>query len=285
MRDTAMTTTCHHCTRPTNNTNLCRDHIATLRTQLRDIADLCLYADHKRARYGTNWRTGTIGRTPEQPLPYDPRVTPVIRSIERAISNAVALVQRIERPRVLVAARPAAQASWLTSYVPALASTPDGVRIIDQISEAHRRITSLFDVPPDQVYVGRCSEGCTESLYVDRGYTATVVACPRCRTEHPIQERREQLEAGVDSYLGTVKEIHRLLSQTFGQDVTPRMIYGLAAHGLIQQRGTRVELDIKDRRREVATYRIGEVREAVQMMHADRSQQKAVRRLAKAMVS
>lgn len=278
-------TTCHQCTRPTNGTYLCRDCTNTVRTRLRDIADLCQYADDKRARYGTNWRYGTIGRTPETPLPYDPRVTPVIRAVGYALAPAVSIVMAIERPKVLVSDRPAARAIWLTSHLAALTTHPDGPRVIDRINLVHHRITTLFDAPPEQIYVGRCGDVCTESLYVDRGHTASVARCPRCATEHLIAERRTQLEAGVDAYLGTVKEIHRLLTQTFGQDVSPRMIYGLAGHGMIQQRGTRAELDIKGRRRDVATYRIGEVRDALRVMRSDRSQEAAVRRLARAMVS
>lgn len=276
--------TCTKCDRPTRDAYLCTTCTATLKKTLTTIADFALYADDKRARTGSNWRTGTIGRTPEQPLPYDPRVTPIMQEADHALAEAVNLAITHARPapvKVLVSSRPAARAVWLTSHLAAFAGQPNGPAVAARLDAVKDRLENLFDRPPEQIYLGRCSDDCIEPLYVDTGHTASITHCPRCKQQHDIRDRRAQLEAGVDAYLATVKEIHRLLAGTFGQDCSTGMIYGLARHGLIQARGKRVEYDKKGEPRQSATYRIGEVRDAINNLHADREKKRQLRRESK----
>lgn len=274
--------TCAWCSRTTRDTYICHPCLDTTRKTLILTADLARAADEKRARLGTTWRFGTIGRSPEAPLPYDPRITPVMQALTRALHRAVDHVMEHGRPTVLVADRPAAQALWLGSNLAVLAAHPDGPGLLDDVARAHHRLVSVFDRPPDKIYVGRCNDdGCTESLYADRDHVATVVACRRCGSEHPIDERREELKAGVQEYLGTVRETSRLLRQTFGDDVSERTIRGLRDHGLLVARGHRVELDAQGRRREVMTFRIGDVIDAVAAMRQDKEVRRGVRKRAR----
>lgn len=276
-------TACAWCTRTLTNAYLCPTCLTTARTQLRTIADLSRYADDKRARFGSTWRHGTIGRSPETPLPYDPRITPVMRDVARALTAAVKHVHEHGRVTVTIIDTPAAHASWLGSHLTHFATHPAGPQLLDRIRAAHDRLVSVFDRPPEKIYVGRCNDDdCTESLYADRDHTATVVACTRCATEHPITQRRDELKAGVVEYLGTVRETSRLLRETFGDDVSERTIRGLRDHGLLVERGHRLELDSKGRQRDVMTFRIGDVMDAVESMRRDKDTRKGVRRQVRA---
>jgi hypothetical protein len=257
---------CHECTR-------------TTRRSLHDIIELVAYADDKRARFGSSWRTGTIGRSAgEQPLPYDPRVTAVLEACLRALRD-VAIATAGSPERIRKSSDPRAVAAWLAVNIHVVRGAVGGGQRMQRMQDASDRVKSLFDRPPDRIYVGRCnSDGCTESLYAAQDHSASVVACPKCKHETPIQERRDQLAAGVEDYLGTVREISRLLRATLGDDVSERMIRSLADHGLIQTRGTRLEHDKLLRPRQVATYRIGDVRQGVHTMRTNRETERAVRR-------
>ena len=207
-----------------------------------------------------------------------------MHAVTRALTDAVDHVHQHGRVTVTVINTPAAHAVWLGSHLRHFAAHPDGPALLDRIHAAHDRLVQVFDRPPEKIYVGRCGhDDCTESLYADRQHTATVVACTRCATEHPIAERRDQLKAGVVEYLGTVRETSRLLRETFGDDVSERMIRGLRDHGLLAERGRRLEMDSKGRFREVMTFRIGDVMDAVETMRRDKDTRRGVARRAKAM--
>ncbi|MDR6861953.1 hypothetical protein [Phycicoccus sp. 3266] len=271
---------CAICTRPAGDAFVCRDCGRKTISRLRLVADLCRYADDKRARFGSTWRAGTIGRTPEQPLPYDPRVTVVVGSVGRTLRAARDHVRKSgsEGP-VYATDHPAALASWLTSKVDVLRHHPRGPAMIERLNASAKQLVKLFDAPPERLYVGPCGhDGCDASLYADRENGASVVACPKCKHETPISERRDELAAGVEAYLGTVKEISRLLRETFGDDVSERMIRGLIDHGLVMARGTRREIDHAGHHHTVTLLRIGEVREAVNVMHRDKAIRRAVKR-------
>jgi hypothetical protein len=257
---------CHECTR-------------TTRKRLHDVIELVAYADDKRARFGSSWRTGSIGRSAgEQPLPYDPRVTLVLESCLRSL-RSVAEHTEGAPARIRTSGDPRAVAAWLSLNLHVVRRAPAGGRHMQLAQDSADRVRSLFDRPPDRIYVGRCNnDGCPESLYAAQDHSASVVACPRCKHETPIQERREELAIGVENYLGTVREVSRLLRGTLGDDVSERMIRSLADHGLIQSRGTRLEHDKLLRPRQSVTYRIGDVRQAVATMRANRDTERAVRR-------
>ena len=282
--------TAHTCTRCTRtcppSTYLCDTCTTNDRTQLRLIADLAAYADDKRARVGTTWRFGTIGRSPETPLPYDPRITPIMTRLDNAVSAAVNHLREHHPTKVQPGASTAAALTWLAGMTHHLAAHPAGPGLLDNLHAAGQRLVDVFDRPPERVYVGTCrANGCTEALYADRDHAATVVRCEKCTVEHPIADRRAELEAGVEDYLGTIKEISHLFRETFGEDVSIRRIYGYVDHGLIVARGNRVEHDSMGRPRTSATYRIGDVREAVRAMREDKAAARGVRRHERARAS
>lgn len=63
------------------------------------------------------------------------------------------------------------------------------------------------------------------------------------------------------------------------------MLWAYYRHGLIQQHGVRVEHDTLGRRREVPTYRIGEIREAARILASDDTERKAIRRIMRGIVT
>jgi hypothetical protein len=250
-----------------------------LRATLRLVADLARHADDKRARFGSSWRAGTIGRTPEQPLPYDPRVTTVLDKVHTALRAARDLAQGADPSPVLSTDHPSALAIWLTSRLDVIRRHPQGPAMFRRLTNAGEQMVALFDRPPEKVYMGRCDhDACAESLYMDRNHTATVVKCPKCAHETPIAERREKVALDVEDYHGTVKEISHLLRETLGDDVSRDMINGMIRRHLIHSKGDRQERDRKNELRTVAVYRIGDVQAAVAKVRQSKDERRAVRR-------
>lgn len=271
---------CQVCTRPAMGGSVCRPCMGNLIPELRSIADLSRHADDKRARFGSSWRTGTIGRTQEAPLPYDPRVTAVMAKVTRVLQEARDAAESIEQAKVRCEDQPGAIASWLTSRVYVLRRHPKAGRLHARILNANERLENLFDGPPERLYVGQCRhDDCGTPLYINREtHTASVVACPKCKAETSIDERRAELAAGVADYRSTVRELSRFLTETLGEDVSRGRIYGLVRAGLLISPGVKLERNSRGEWREVPTYRIGDVREAVATMRANKETERAVKR-------
>lgn len=79
----------------------------------------------------------------------------------------------------------------------------------------------------------------------------------------------------MEDYLASAADISEL-SEVFGQHVTAAMIRGYAHRGRIAAHGTRVDW----RGREVPTYRIGDVRAALDAARRDPVEARAARKAA-----
>lgn len=255
---------------------------------LLQIGDFLAWADDKRARFGSRSAVGKGTPSAETPLPYDPRVTKVTTPVEAGI---VLMAGKVAHEAALVV--PAVKvwllsdvAEWLahqTGHLTRLHWSPEA---FDQIKGWRGTLERLYDHPPEKVYLGRCNAHtdygpCPASLYVE-ATEAAHANCPTCGTAHDVEGRRAELVAGVEDYLGTVKEISRLLRLTLGDDVSERMIRGMVDHGLVFRRGERTEMDVLGRRRDSYLLRIGDVQAAVQVMHVDRAAAKGVKAAVKA---
>ncbi|NUR80326.1 MAG: hypothetical protein HOP97_03975 [Terrabacter sp.] len=261
------------------------------RANLWNIAAFATWSDSKRARIGSAWSVGGGSRVAETPVPFDPRVSRVLVPIHNDLTGWARIVwddaPNYSEP---AAVDTASVARWLVDYAAWFAGRQDGPDAFAAWERARLSLERLFDRPPDRVYLGRCGADtdygpCSESLYLEVGNQQPTVDCPRCTHGVVVADRRDQLAAGVENYLGTARELSRLLSLVLGEDANPRMLWAYAKHGLIQSHGVRVEFDTLGRRREVDTYRIGEVREAARMLAADEAQRKSVRRIMRGSVA
>lgn len=281
-----MTQTCPLCTRAISaDTFACSTCADAAKANLRAVADFASWADDKRARLGSVWSVGQGSRAAEQPLPYDPRVTRVLQPIHNDLTGWARIVwDEIPSAQDQPASTDTAGvARWLSTSCAKIARLPFADEAFAAFEKARESLERLFDRPPDKVYLGRCKADtdygeCTESLYVEAGALPASVTCPRCSAVIAVSDRQAELAQDVEDYNGTARELSRLLRMVLGEDASPRMIWAYEKHGLIQQRGTRVEFDTMGRRREVPMYRIGEVREAAKIMAQDEEKRRTVRR-------
>lgn len=271
-------TECRNCGRAAGDAFACTSCADAARRHLADVAYLARFADSKRARVGSNWSTGYSSPAAERPLPYDARVSRVLEPAKVALHGTARIVleecpEHIGDGSSPVADSLASVADWLIQFVDWLRTRDVAPEEFETFAYLSEQISELFDRPPVRLYVGSCGAPmqdeitCTEALYVEtneRGEPASaVVSCPHCKTTHYVRERREELAEAVAGYQATAKEISVLCRLTEGDGVSVRMIQTYAAHGLLQPRGERLELDAMGRVRRTTTYRIGDVRGAI----------------------
>lgn len=259
---------------------VCRDCTGKARSQLLSIAFLLPHADAKRARLGTNWKDGTIGRAADTPLPFDPRVTETIgaftnwligvaRIIEDETGDAwpadhIALVLWV-RER----AKWAARQEWATDLV-------QGTR------SAHERFSRVFDLPPETYAIGQCMAEHDDGR-VCREFLAAAAregfhVCPECGQQHDVAKRRaELLEQSGDLHV-TADEAVRLLRLN-GKDVDARTVRAVIRLVPIHEGGTKPLLDIKGRLRQVSAYRLGAISDAIDLLDHDEEMLREVRRI------
>lgn len=288
---------CLKCGRAVSDAYCCQICADSARKHLAHIADLTRYADEKRARIGSCHPSDTGGRTAEVPLPFDPRVSKVLNPIKIALHGTARVVLELAPEDVGDDTSPNAEslpsvADWLIQFTDWLRHQDFGAEEFDTFERASGNVLRLFDRPPDKLYVGQCraedDEGklCPEMLYVEvngRGEAeSAVINCPRCKTQHDVGQRREQLWEALENYLATTKEISRMCRRLIDGDVSVRMLQIYAKHGFLIQQGERVEFDSMGRRRKVATYRIGDVKPAVDLWVDYLTEQRTKKRKRKA---
>lgn len=253
------------------------------RNDLLEVAYFLEHIDEKRARVKSTWRFGSAGRTAEHPLPFDARVAPVLQRVlsELARWATAATEQHPDRDRPPTA--PARLAEWLADFTEWMTHQPWAHDAFEGCASAHETLRKLFDNPPEQEAIGTCGASldedtvCSELLAADKG--AVTHRCPRCGAEHDVRTRREQLIDQAGDFTVTVTEAVRMLRTTDRQHVDARLVRALVRHIPIPSVATRSEVDIKGRpSRPVDTYRLGAIRDALDLMDSDRDTQKAVRR-------
>lgn len=272
----------------------CRD---TARGTLTHIADLMAAIDEKRARVRTNWAVSNIktskpavkwrvtsgesqtfgarsGFAASSSVSFDPRVTRVADRAKNALFGSVRMLNAEGWDSDPGAA---GYARWLSRNVEAIRMRPGATEEFAAFEAIKGDLFALFDNPPDTLYLGRCSSDtefgpCAEALYVENVLPMReAVTCQHCQAEHVVAERRKELLTGVEDYLGTAKEISRLLRNLAGKDVSKQAISRYVQMGKLAQMGKRIEWDRSGRRVEAATYRIGAVRDLVAVLERDRS--------------
>lgn len=301
-----MTNTCD-CSRPCGDAYACHECTRTARANLVHITDLAAALDEKRAKVRSNWDVSNLGASkparkwrtddnqtlthaaaptfrPSGALGFDPRVS---RVADRIHNGLVGIVR--ELPRRIDEALPYDAGShtiarWLTHQVKEIRLQETAGETFALIGRMVGDLHRLFDNPPPALFLGECKmidadgEECHESIYLEADkVTNAEVACPKCGITHDVAERRKVLMQGVNDYLGTAKEISRLLRQLAGSDVSERRIREMAGHGLLTKMGTRREFDRDGRPRDVATYRIGQVREAVDAVQQRRAERRELK--------
>lgn len=272
----------------TEATFVCLDCVAAAEADLFDLAQFMRWGDDKRARVRSPMGSGGGGRPREAPLPFDPRVTPALRAAQEVVRRGVVEVRKTCPSSSYPVGEAEHSALWLMSRCAWIAGRPWAVDLFDAIGWAAADVRRLFDNAPDRVYLGRCGaelqqeRTCSESLYAeldDKGRAPAIVRCPACDTNHDVRARRGDLAGAVDGYLGTAREIARLLSLTLGDAASEQMVWAYARRGLILARGERMEIDVKGRRRPVSVYRIGEVRRAAERARVEEEERRLRRKL------
>lgn len=301
-----MTNYCTRCSRQCGDAYACTECTKTAATNLRHIADLTAAFDEKRAKVRSSWDVSNLGAsrpakqwrtnsgehttfaasptfTPGTALGFDPRVSRVAYRVRTMLSQVMPTGGTTDLPDK---SESHTIARWLSRHVKDIRHQPHAGEAFDLIDRMLGDLHALFDNPPPALFLGECKAEfedaeCTESLYLDREkITSDTVDCPRCGITHDVAERRTVLMDGVSDYLGTAKEVSHLLRNLAGSDVSERRIREYAAHGLLTRMGTRREFDREGRPRDVATFRIGDVRdvvESVQRRRAERREQKSRR--------
>lgn len=274
--------TCPRCGRPTRgDAFVCGECVRIAGSHLRDVAEFLSWADDKRARRGSTWRFGTIGRTAERPLPYDPRVT---EAVDEVVNGLIGWARICEDSGA--GAWPADQvalAGWIADRLGLVASQPWAQEAVDAFAGCHARLVALFDIPPEREAIGQCNAGadadgdggCPEILSAEAG--ATFHDCPRCETRWDVRDRRAALLDAAGDFRVTIAEAVRLL-RVDGRDVTPRLLWAVVRTVGIVPVDQRMELDSKGRRRRVDVYRLGALQGGVEAMEADPEQRRAVKR-------
>lgn len=272
------------CTRiMTDDAFVCRECARQAHKDLTQAAEFLQWVDEKRARVTSNWNNGTIGRSPDTPLPYDPRVGETLTPIRNTLTTWARTHQAEHPDHDHPPATLSALAQWLSEFTEWAAGKPWAHDAFDQYQAARLSLEKLFDIPADREAIGECSaqidddHQCAEILAAEKG--ATSHKCPKCGTIHDVKERREVM-LGYAAELGvTVNESVRLLRTTDRTNVDPRTIRAIIRQVPIYSSGARTELDIKGRRRKVDVYPLGAIRDALDTFDTDRETQKAVRRI------
>lgn len=270
---------CPACERPLpEDAFVCRECVAGARDQLRDIASFLAWADDKRARRGTTWRFGTIGRAPEKPLPFDPRVTEAVAPLTNWLIGWGRVIE--EESGQVWPADVVALVLWLRERLPWIAGREWAHEFSEGVTKGHRRLVRIFDIPPDREAIGTCGaehDGivCTEILAAEKG--ATYHPCPRCGAQHVVEDRRNELIEQAADLTVTTAEAVRLL-RVDGQDVSRRLIQAVIRHVPIYAVGAREERDIKGRVRRVDVYPLGKIRDALDLYGSDEETRRAVKR-------
>lgn len=272
---------CPECERPLpEDAFVCGHCITTAREQLTTMADLMVHADEKRARRGTNWRFGTIGRSPESPLPYDTRVTEALNAMMNRFTGWAREVE--EQTGQTWPAGEVALVRWLEGQMRWTASQEWAGDAVREVRHAHDRIVRVFDIPPERHAIGRCNAEHEDGSICPEILAAPASdgwhACPRCGTQHDVGKRRSEMLSQAGDQLVTVHEAVRLLRLT-GRNADQRLVRAVVRYVPIPDGGTRDTTDIKGRRRPVPVYPLGKISDALDEVEVDENKSREVRQI------
>lgn len=247
------TPTCPGCGAPTSDTTMCRRCTNTAHENLNHIAYLARWLDQKRARWTSNHpRHNATSRSATAPTPYDPRVT----------ETSDRLLATLNKWAKTPTTNPGVAALQLTQNLDHIATDPNSATLYQQLQHHREQLESLFDRPPDRLYLGTCNhENCTQPLYAEPNTNTTT--CTHCATTHNVQDRRETILEALYDYQATIRELTQLRYLIGEKGTSERMLYRYTQNGLLPQAGKRLECNRRGEYRNVPTYRIGDVPTAV----------------------
>lgn len=272
---------CPQCERPTpEDAFVCRTCVDEMRRQVLNVAFLMTHADEKRARRGTNWKTGTVRRSPETPLPFDPRVTDALNPFVNVLITTARMIE--DETGDEWPGEELRLALWIRERAAWASKQEWASHLVREIRHGHDRVVRVFDIPPEEYAIGVCGaereDGttCPEELSAPAKEGAH--RCPRCAHEHDVGARRKAMLDKAEDLLFTPDEAARALRLT-EYDVDARLVRAVVRHFGIQPRRAKMTTDIKGRPRSVDTYPLGEIREGIHAMEGDTEVRKSVRRI------
>lgn len=259
---------------------VCRACVHDTRKSLLSIAFLLPHADAKRARVGTNWKDGTIGRAADTPLPFDPRVTDTIQ----AFTNWLIGIARIIEDQTGAAwpADPVALVLWVREQAPWTSKQAWATDVTTGTKAARDTFYRVFDIPPETYAIGQCmaehEDGSMCREYLAAPAREGIHKCPKCGQQHDVSKRRAELIAQSGDLHVTADEATKLL-RLDGMNIDVRTVRAVIRQVPIREGSTRPVRDIKGRERQVFVYRLGAIRDAVNLLATDADMQREVNRI------
>lgn len=262
---------------------VCKECVKEASKDLAEVAYFLRHIDEKRARITTNWRFGTVGRSPEVPLPYDPRVGKALGPIRNALTTWARIHQDEHPEHPMPPTDLTRTAAWLADFTEWDAGRPWAHDAFDQYQSAHEGLKKLFDIPPEREAIGTCGKElddgtpCPEILAAEKG--ATTHTCPRCGHSHDVKDRREAMLDEADDFTVTIAEAVRMLRTTDRHHVSARLIRALVRYVPILDKGQQAERDITDRVQYASVYPLGAIRDALSIYDSDKERQREINRV------
>lgn len=259
---------------------VCRTCVHDVRKSLLSIAFLLPHADAKRARLGTNWKDGTIGRAAETPLPFDPRVTDTIRAFTNWLTGIARIIE--DHTNETWPAEPVQLVLWVRERAQWTAKQEWATDVTAGVKAAHDKFHHVFDIPPETYAIGQCmaehDDGNVCREYLAAPAREGIHKCPKCGQQHDVMRRRAELIAQSGDLHVTADEATRLL-RIDGKDVDVRTVRAVIRQVPIREGSKRPVRDIKGRVRQVSVYQLGAIRDAVNLLADDPDMRRAVNRI------
>lgn len=272
-------TSCPRCGRGAGlNAYACQTCAREAEADTAEIADFLRECDDKRARVGSRSLVGRSSPLAETPLPYDPRVSRVLAPVRNALTTWARLTHDEHPEHDKPPTDLADLATWLGDHAEWQATQPWGPDAFNDYTSCRESLRWLFDNPPETIALGACGGDLEDDtrcgVILSAPLDAAQHTCPRCGTTHDVAKRRTNLVNAAGDLLVTVKEASRLLRMS-GRDIDSRTL-----HGLIRTIGIDVRGESKPPggTRPSATYRLGSLADAVDLMVSNDTVRNAVRR-------
>jgi len=217
----------------------CTERLERALGEVTALVDAAMVTYTRRARLGSGG-----GRRDETPLPYDPRVTQLLRELEAAVD---AIVNRFWMPSdAWRAERTVGQRALFTcSHVLLLRRFVDDAQLAwyDQLLDRSERLWQLVDRPTHRMFIGTCTCGVAQEVDAElvgdpaRSVpTQPQVTCPSCGETWDTQGSIDRLREAVDDQELTAIECSRALTH-LQRPVTPERIRKWAERGRLASVG------------------------------------------------
>lgn len=164
---------------------VCRNCLHALR---RDLGDIPALIDDLHVTLSRQDVLGSSSgrRASESSLPWKEAASEALWVL---INTVMSAARDVYDPGVPFPDAPAAAARWLLASTHVVIASPEGGRIVDELSAAVAKAYDAIDRQPDLLVAGQCGQdGCEEYLYARPD--AKTTTCRACETVHEVAERR-----------------------------------------------------------------------------------------------